>query len=91
MYRYFLQGLRVGVISNLFLLWASLTFVNISNDLFLVYYTYLNKGLSPDIKLREKINDLSKKISDREKELKISFDINQSMKAAKIIIDKDFK
>ena len=36
MYRYFLQGLRVGVISNLFLLWASLTFVNISNDLFLV-------------------------------------------------------
>ena len=30
MYRYFLQGLRVGVISNLFLLWASLTFVNIS-------------------------------------------------------------
>ena len=36
MYKYFLQGLRVGVISNLFLLWASLTFVNISNDLFLV-------------------------------------------------------
>ncbi len=36
MYRYFLQGLRVGVISNLFLLWASLTFVNISHDLFLV-------------------------------------------------------
>ena len=36
MYRYFLQGLRVGVISNLFLLWASLTFVNISNDLFLL-------------------------------------------------------
>ena len=36
MYKYFLQGLRIGVISNLFLLWASLTIANISNDLFLV-------------------------------------------------------
>jgi hypothetical protein len=36
MYKYFLQGLRVGVISNLFLLWASLTITNISDDLFLV-------------------------------------------------------
>ena len=36
MYKYFLQGLRIGVVSNLFLLWSSLTMVNISNDLFLV-------------------------------------------------------
>ena len=56
-----------------------------SNDLFLVYYTYLNKGLSPDIKLREKINDLSKKISDREKELKISFEDFDKKEIIKIL------
>ena len=36
MYKYFLQGLRIGVVSNLFLLWASLIMANTSNDLFLV-------------------------------------------------------
>ena len=36
MYKYFLQGLRIGVVSNLFLLWTSLTMANINNDLFLV-------------------------------------------------------
>tara|TARA_Y100001970_G_scaffold72509_1_gene91982 strand:+ start:39 stop:719 length:681 start_codon:yes stop_codon:yes gene_type:complete len=45
-----------------------------SNDLFLIYYKYLSKGLSPEIKLREKINYLSKKISDRQKELNIAFE-----------------
>ena len=56
-----------------------------SNDLFLLYYAYLNKGLSPDIKLREKINDLSKKISDREKELKISFEDFDKKEIIKIL------